>query len=648
MNQLDIEAALNELLMKAESDLEKVFARRLRTILFSVSEMYRKYEKDGELSFTDLNKHNRFQKEMKMIADALSEDYSHIIKQMQGTFEQQYIAKYLMMAYLINMAMSDDEADGFNLATLALPIKNILLAAIKELALPLLLGSYEEATAQKVGAEIVKGIRGGESYAIIAKRIEKILIAEKGKEAPSSAEIEKMLQNPSAKLVLPKEMEQHRDSMVKWLNAEIAKGLVEGQDGATIAKTLEIQINSKPVKDGTDMGFDIPSLPTIKEALRNPIEFLTLSKIMEQHRNDIVRKINIEIAQGLIAGEGYATIAKRIERQVGFASKKARLVARTEAGRSRSIAAEKVREEASKYAKLTPVWASMLDHRVRMTHRKLDGQEADKDGMFHHKSNKTTAPRLWVGPDSAALSIQCRCVLIMKVNGKLPEYRRERDYMDDKYQQKLADKIDEHMDDGLTYVQALKKAQKEVTPPSRVIPYVTYDEWYRKTVSDVEQRKEYKEFREVLGDNAPNSFAAFQNLKYNNNKEWSLLKDYKKSRENNMISAHTLFDDYLEYKNRIDKELIGIKTRDGTVIKAHSKHFIERVFGTSEDPHTKRSRNGVTLEEISSALRNGTVKINKRTNNSRKYVGDSCEVSVNPETGNLIQVNPISKRGKEK
>lgn len=488
MNQLEIEAVLNELLIKAESDLEKVFARRLRTILFSVSEMYRKYEKDGELSFTDLNKHNRFQKEMKMIADALSEDYSHIIKQMQATFEQQYIAKYLMMAYLLEMALSDDEEDeGFSLSALALPIKNILLAAIKKLALPLLLGSYRKATAQKVGAEIVKGISDGESYTVIAKRIEKILIAEKGKEAPSLSEIVKMLQNPSAKLVLPKEMEQHRDNIVKQLNIEIAQGLAEGQDSPAIAEQIVTQINSKPIKDGTDMGFDIPSLPTIKEALRNPIEFLTLPKIMEQHRNDIVRKINIEIAQGLIAGEGYATIAKRIEKQVGFASKKARLVARTEAGRSRSIAAEKVREEASKHAKLTPVWASMLDHRVRMTHRKLDGQEADKDGLFHHKSNKTKAPRLWVGPDSAALSIQCRCVLIMKVNGKLPEYRRERDYMDDKYQQKLADKIDEHMADSSTYVQALKKAQKEVTPPSRVIPYVSYDEWLKERTGEQER-----------------------------------------------------------------------------------------------------------------------------------------------------------------
>lgn len=335
MNQFDIETALNELLMQAESDLEKVFAKRLQTILFSVSEMYRKHEKNGELSFTDLNKHNRFQKEMKLIADTLTKDYSHIVKVMQETVEQQYVTKYLMTAYLVEQSITP---------------------------------------------------------------------------AP-------------------------------------------------------------------EMGFDIPSLPTIKQALLNPIEFLTLPKILEQHRNDIVRKLNITIAQSLIAGEGYATMAKRIEREIGFSSKKARLVARTEAGRVRSVAGEEVAEQASQHVKMTAKWMSMLDTRVRQAHRELDGQNADKDGYFHYKSWKSKAPRLW---GIASMDIQCRCVKLWLVNGKIPEYRKERDYLDDKYQQKLADRIDQYMsNDGLTYLQSLKKAQREITPPSRKIPYVSYKEWLK-------------------------------------------------------------------------------------------------------------------------------------------------------------------------
>lgn len=336
MNQLDIERLLDEALAKAESDLEKVFNKRLKTILFQISEMYRKYEKNGELSFTQLNLYNRYQKEMKLINELLTEHYRDIVKSIQEQMEYQYVGKYLMTAYLIDMAITD----------------------------------------------------------------------------------------------------------------------------------------------GTDMGFTIPSTEVIRTALFNPVEYLGLPKVLEKHRNDSVSRINIVIAQSLIAGDGYATLAKKIEKEFGFSSKKARLVARTEAGRSRSIASEKVIAQASKYAKLEKVWASMLDHRVRQSHRFLDGKGTGKDGLFHYKSNKTIAPRLWVGPDSAALSIQCRCVIIMKVNGKLPENRRERDYMDDKYQQKLADRIDKYMaDEGMTYVQALNKAQSEIKPPTRVIPYVSYEEW---------------------------------------------------------------------------------------------------------------------------------------------------------------------------
>lgn len=335
MNQLDIEELLDKALAKSESDLETVFNKRLKTILFQVSEMFRKYSKVKELTFTDLNRYNRYQKEMKLINEQLTDHYRSIVKSIQEQVEYQYVTKYLLTAYIVEQSITP---------------------------------------------------------------------------APS-------------------------------------------------------------------MGFTIPSIGVIKEALLNPIEFLGLPKILEQHRNDTVRRINIEIAQGLIAGEGYSDIAKRLENEFGFSSKKARLVARTEAGRSRSIAAEKVFEQASEFTKMEKIWASMLDMRVRSSHRVLDADKADKEGYFHYKQYKAKAPRLF---GVAELDIQCRCVVIMKVNGKLPENRRERDYMDDKYQQKLADRIDKYMfDESMTYVQALKRAQKEIQSPSRVVPYVSYTDWIK-------------------------------------------------------------------------------------------------------------------------------------------------------------------------
>lgn len=227
----------------------------------------------------------------------------------------------------------------------------------------------------------------------------------------------------------------------------------------------------------TSMRVVLPTMKLIRQLLKNPIPELTLPAIMDTHRNEIVRRINIEIAQGIQAGEGYAQMARRIQNTIGFSRKKAIRVARTEAGRARSLGNEKAFEQASKFAKLTKVWMSALDLRVRIAHRKLDGQEADKNGYFHYKGMKAKGPHLWGVPE---MDINCRCVTITKVNGMLPEYRRGRNYMDPDYQKKIADRIDQYMADGsMTYKQALKKAQKEIQPPATTLPYKTYEEWFK-------------------------------------------------------------------------------------------------------------------------------------------------------------------------
>ncbi|MGX9134039.1 phage minor head protein [Rummeliibacillus sp. JY-2-4R] len=230
----------------------------------------------------------------------------------------------------------------------------------------------------------------------------------------------------------------------------------------------------------TEMGFAPPAKSLVQVSLRNAIKYLTLPSILEKHRNEIVRRLNIEISQSLIAGEGYWKMAKRIENAVNFSKKKARAVARTEGGRSLSLSDEQVYEQASKHAEVTKVWLSALDNDVRSAHRKLDGDKADKEGYFNYDGLRAKGPHQW---HVAKMDINCRCVVIYLVNGMLPEARRGRDYRDANYQQKLADRIDKYMEQGLTYAKALNKAQKEIKPPNVVVPFQTYDEWEKKFVA---------------------------------------------------------------------------------------------------------------------------------------------------------------------
>ena len=154
--------------------------------------------------------------------------------------------------------------------------------------------------------------------------------------------------------------------------------------------------------------------------------------------------------------------------------------------------------------------------------------------------------------------------------------------------------------------------------------------------------KSYLQYMNKLGiENPPKTIALFNQMRYNDTLEYKLLKAYMNSVENGMLSPLVGFEKYQEYYNRVQTEIIGLTTVNGVEIKSQSKHFLERVFGTGNDPsHDGVSRSGVGLEEIIDALKNGTVKQNPKDATSVSFVTDKCSVSVNPITGNLIQVNP--------
>lgn len=223
-------------------------------------------------------------------------------------------------------------------------------------------------------------------------------------------------------------------------------------------------------------GFSIPSEEVVAAALVNPIEFLTLPNVFKQHRNEIIRKLHIEIASSLLSGEGFDKMAQRIEKAIGFSRNKARTVARTEGSRAMAMADRATEEELKKYAKVQKVWLASLDHKTRTAHRKLDGQRA-KDSLFHYKGLKAPGPCQW---HVASMDINCRCTVIYLVNGQFPSVRRGRDYTDKTYQGRLQERIEMHIQSGDTYAQAYKKADKEVLPPSTTMPYVTFDDWRKK------------------------------------------------------------------------------------------------------------------------------------------------------------------------
>lgn len=234
-----------------------------------------------------------------------------------------------------------------------------------------------------------------------------------------------------------------------------------------------------------EFGYQIPSAETIQTAIEHEIPELRLPKLLQTNRNETTRKINIAIASGIQAGEDYSTLAKRIDEILGVsdgkgASYRARRIARTESGRVQVKARLKAGEVAQEHANLEKRWLATLDANTRHDHRDLDGDKADDNGLFHVDGMSAPGPSLFVGPTATQQNINCRCDVAYWVNGQEPEVRRARDYNDADYQRRLADRMDYLMaEEGLTESGARKRAKREVFPPSQVIKWQNYQDWYK-------------------------------------------------------------------------------------------------------------------------------------------------------------------------
>lgn len=155
--------------------------------------------------------------------------------------------------------------------------------------------------------------------------------------------------------------------------------------------------------------------------------------------------------------------------------------------------------------------------------------------------------------------------------------------------------------------------------------------------------KEFKKYKNILGRDV-GLLADFRQMKYNNTKKYELFKIYAGSVENGAISRLSDFKNYYKLYNAVENQIIGIETSEGLVVSGQSKHFMERVIGTMYDSKNGRPRSGVSIDAMLDALLNPVsarpVKTDKKGKKSQKYVGKTATISINPETGSLIQCNP--------
>lgn len=176
----------------------------------------------------------------------------------------------------------------------------------------------------------------------------------------------------------------------------------------------------------------------IKAAVNNPVAGLTLNDRLEKKRKDIVYTIKQTVGVGLMNGDRYTTMAKRIAEDLDGDYKKAIRIARTETHRVREAGnvdaahgIDKVLQDNDSGLRLVKTWKTMKDERVRpqqwrksgkgwkktmgtgANHIKMDGQTVLADEPFELGNGVTADAPGQSGV--AAHDINCRCIVVYEM-----------------------------------------------------------------------------------------------------------------------------------------------------------------------------------------------------------------------------------------
>lgn len=224
-----------------------------------------------------------------------------------------------------------------------------------------------------------------------------------------------------------------KDQMQDLINAtyeECYRGMVESVKGAYTSAEV------------ADLVSDMDVNPqTLQSAVNNNISKLTLPAVMEAHRAQIIYQIQQELNIGLLNGDRYETMSKRISERVGVSQSKAMNITRTETHRNVESgfmdAAEYIQEGLDGSGLIyAATWRTMGDERVRpqqrrktksgwkttwskngANHMKMEGQTVKAGEMFNLGGGvKAKAPS-----QSGVAAHDCNCRCFIEYNLMTPE-----------------------------------------------------------------------------------------------------------------------------------------------------------------------------------------------------------------------------------
>lgn len=140
------------------------------------------------------------------------------------------------------------------------------------------------------------------------------------------------------------------------------------------------------------LGDSIVRPEVMRQAVKNNISKLTLPPLLERNRQDVIYQIQQVLGIGLMNGDRYDTMAKKITERLDVSYSKAVLTARTESHRNQEAGMLDCAKEISNGVEgsgliYTATWRTMQDERVRPNHRyhTKSGWKTVRSGKADHQ-----------------------------------------------------------------------------------------------------------------------------------------------------------------------------------------------------------------------------------------------------------------------
>lgn len=385
------------------------------------------------------------------------------------------------------------------------------------------------------------------------------------------------------------------------------------------------------VQQGMGFGKDFvsPNPKLIQNVIMRSYAGSSFSKRIWKDVNKLGSTLKDTLTKGFIRGDSIDTMTKRLLERVDVSKSHAKMLIRTESAR----VCEEATKDAYKECGIEQyIYLATLDRKTSLICQELDMKS------FPLKDAK-------IGENYPPMHPNCRSTTMADTK---PLKRLARG----------ADGKNYEVDGNLSYKDWYDGLSKDEQGRMSLEN--------KKDANKKRDKEELNEIRSIIGKHDTPSLAKYQEMKYNKTEEYRWLMGYKegvkgKKKADGKIEypLHPLTG-FENYKARAEdlKALVGLKTVDGIEVKSFSTHMVERFIGQManeeiqyrDSVQRKGIRFGVKLEEISNTIQNG--KVIKReydkngVENCITYALPPCKVTFNPMNGNLIQVNPISRREK--